>query len=273
MEMLDTMKTGIQSQVMRITPEIAAEWIGRNNHNRRVTKYLVDAYSKAMKAGEWLFNGESIKISQSGELLDGQHRLYAVIQSKRAIDSVVITGLPDSVMPTVDVGKKRTTSDNFSMDGIKYAPQVAGAVTILVNLSDGMAFQTRVPTLSAKNYLNNNPGVVDSVTFTLNNRGALKWRPQFGAAHYLFSLKDAREADNFFIRLGTGVGLGQNEGVYRLRDKLIQEDHNKKKTQRSDVMAWFIKAWNAHRSGQPLTKLHGLGRDERGYMRNMPEVE
>lgn len=272
LRMLEKMNTQITTQVMTVTPATAAEWLANNPNNRKLAKHVISEYASAIRNGDWSLNGESIKISVGGELLDGQHRLSAIVRAKAPIQSIVIMGLPDDVINTVDVGKKRTTSDIFSMGRIKYSPQVSGTVTILFNIENGYKFQSKVTTLNAQRYLADHPEVADSVAFTQVNKGALKWRPQFGAAHALFSRKSREAADDFFVRLSTGTGLSANEGVYRLREKLIMEDHNKKKSARVDIMVWFIKAWNADRAGTPLTKLHGSSKDAQGATA-IPSVE
>lgn len=270
--MIEKMNSAISSQIMTITPVLAKEWLSNNPNNRKLSKQVVSDYAHAIRSGDWSLNGESIKISVGGQLLDGQHRLSAVVRSGESIQSVVISGLPDEVISTVDVGKKRTTADILSMGDVRYAPQVSGTITILHNIHNKFSFQSRVSTVDAKRYLELNPTVEDSVAFTMVNKGSLKWRPQFAASHFLFAQKNKEAADRFFTRLCTGIGLSENEGVYRLREKLILEDHAKKKTTRADIMAWFIKSWNAERAGLPLTKLHGVIKGVQGS-EAMPVVE
>lgn len=70
-----------------------------------------------MEAGRWRLNGETVKFSATGHLYDGQHRLNAVVQSGTTVPMVVIRGLGDDVMPTVDAGAKRSYSDALKLSG------------------------------------------------------------------------------------------------------------------------------------------------------------
>lgn len=65
-----------------ITPETAKSWLLKNVHNRPLRDGLVTTYATDMANEQWQSNGESIKFSSEGELLDGQHRLAAVIFGK-----------------------------------------------------------------------------------------------------------------------------------------------------------------------------------------------
>lgn len=70
----------VRGEVETITPELAADLLSRNMKNRPVSQQRVRKYMAAMVAGKWLLNGEAIKISIDGRLIDGQHRLKAIIQ-------------------------------------------------------------------------------------------------------------------------------------------------------------------------------------------------
>lgn len=62
-------------EIVKITPDMAEKWLGRNPRNRHVRQRDVVRYAQSMLAGEWLVTGEAIKFSFDGNLIDGQHRL------------------------------------------------------------------------------------------------------------------------------------------------------------------------------------------------------
>jgi hypothetical protein len=99
-----------------ITPEFAKDILTRNYGNRPIRESSVRRYAKLMKEGKWEVTHQAIALDKRGHLVDGQHRLNAVIKagvpvtmvlshySKRKIETVTdITG--------IDKGDKRTVSD------------------------------------------------------------------------------------------------------------------------------------------------------------------
>ena len=82
------MKTSIET----ITPQLAKDILANNNLNRNINATIVGHYADAISRGQWELNGEAIKIAHDGRLLDGQHRLMAVIKSDTPITTLVIRG-------------------------------------------------------------------------------------------------------------------------------------------------------------------------------------
>ncbi len=103
-------------QIEKVTPEIAVEYLNHNiTHNRTIQRARVANLALRMKRGEWQLNGESIKFNSKGELIDGQHRLSAVIASNCPIETLVIRECDATIM---DDGKMRSVRDVFSLSRV-----------------------------------------------------------------------------------------------------------------------------------------------------------
>ena len=98
----------ITAKVETITPEIAKTMLGENVNNRRISRDNVNLFAREIRNGEWRFNGEAIKFGKDGRLLDGQHRLLAVIAADKPLTTLVIRGLEDETQQTMDSAEKRT---------------------------------------------------------------------------------------------------------------------------------------------------------------------
>ena len=59
---------GITTKEMVITPQLADEWLERNNHNRKFSKANVAWLAKEIAAGKWKMNGVPIVFGASGRL-------------------------------------------------------------------------------------------------------------------------------------------------------------------------------------------------------------
>ena len=118
----------VTAKSMLITPQIAAEMLVRNTKNRNMSKSYVAALARDMAAGKWQENGDSIRFAKGGVLLDGQHRLTAIVQSQTPIRCWIIEGVDPESMRTIDSGKKRTYSDRLSINGVRnhsrYGPTI-----------------------------------------------------------------------------------------------------------------------------------------------------
>jgi len=119
---------------LHVTPEIADQLLASNVRNRPLSISKVKEYAGQMRNGDWKYNGESIKISSDGIILDGQHRLQAVIMSKSPIVSEIIYNLPSDSFDTIDVGKQRSGGDIFAINGVQYANRTAALVNPLYAL-------------------------------------------------------------------------------------------------------------------------------------------
>ena len=89
-------------EIETITPEIAQVWLEKNTNNRTIRQMVVDRYADEMCSGAWKLNAETIKFSRDGTLLDGQHRLWAVVESKVTIQSFVARGISADALQTID---------------------------------------------------------------------------------------------------------------------------------------------------------------------------
>ena len=126
------MARGIESEFIKITPTRAAELLANNGVNRRLRPQLVGSYAEDMAQGLWRATGEAIKVSRTGRLLDGQHRLNAVIEFGKPIEMLVVTGLPDDAQELMDQGAARSAADALAMHGFQYVTLTAGVARWLL---------------------------------------------------------------------------------------------------------------------------------------------
>jgi len=79
----------------------------------------------------FLENGESIVFDLRGDLVDGQHRLLAIIKSGKSYNIPVVTGVLPHSMATYDTGKNRSARDVLQMNGFKYYSPLASFIISL----------------------------------------------------------------------------------------------------------------------------------------------
>jgi hypothetical protein len=101
-------ETGV---IMDITPETASQWLERNTHNRKLNQSTTDRFIKDMTDGRWQLTHQGIAFDSGGTLIDGQHRLWAVVLSGVTVRMRVFFNMPTDSMLCIDTGRMRSNLD------------------------------------------------------------------------------------------------------------------------------------------------------------------
>lgn len=251
----------MQVEIKDITPELAAVMLKANTRNRNLTPKVVAGYSRSMLRGDWVSNGESFKIAQDGTVLDGQHRLAAVVQSGITLrDMLVVSGLPLHTQLTMDSGRKRTTADAFKITGHGNV-NVLASVTRRVWMWDRGNYRfvnTEAPTtVELVEVLEQYPSLLRSAEIGARTNGA--FRPAnataTGVAHHLFHTLDQSDTAEFFARIASGANLDEGDPILTLRDRLTREYAAPHSVTATFALALFIRSWNAYREGRKLSTI------------------
>jgi hypothetical protein len=116
-----------------ITPQRAADLLAKQVPNRRIRATKVDEWAADMSAGRWRPIMQPIMVNLDGLLIDGQHRLSAVIKSGVTVSMWVAYGVPDEHRRYIDSPTARTAADVLGMEyGARNQTQIqAMATTVL----------------------------------------------------------------------------------------------------------------------------------------------
>lgn len=193
-------------------------------------------------------------------LIDGQHRLNAVIKAGKPIQSLIVRGVSSDAFDTIDTGKNRSGGDVLALAGESYASGLAATLGYIHRYQTGkMLHRQRTSNTELLNLLEKHPGARTSVKHCHDRTNKLVGPSVLSACHYLFSQIDTEAAYKFIEDLNVGANLASTDPVFVLREKLYQ---NKAKIQGklrpSSIMALIIKAWNMRRVGAPCKSLKSL---------------
>jgi hypothetical protein len=246
--------------IVTVTPDLAKKWLAQNSHNRPLRKRAITDYARDMAAGHWLQNGEAIKFAEDGTLLDGQHRLHAVVASGATVMMLVVSGLPLSTQETMDAGRKRTTSDAFGLRGEVNAATLAAVVKRVWLWEQGdFKFATNYTPTTAEcsELLKAHPEIYRSVEIAVRIHQTFRYVPQSitGTCHHLFSRISTEDAVWFFARLGDGAELPADHPVLTLRNRVMNDRAERLHVPDYRFTAYLIRAWNAVRQDRPLSKI------------------
>jgi hypothetical protein len=101
-----------EGQWERITPKLAEEMLNANTGNRKLRAGVVEKYARDMAHNKWTHNPQPIMFYADGELADGQHRLWAVVESGKTVEFFVQRGVSRDVALNIDTGIGRDLVDN-----------------------------------------------------------------------------------------------------------------------------------------------------------------
>jgi hypothetical protein len=133
-------------KIVIVGPEQAKRWLSEdvNENNRNISKHTVTGYASEMKAGRWLL-GSPVMFSPKGKLIDGQHRLSAVIEYGKGVRFAVLENVDDAVRAVIDQGRARSVPDMLRMlYGVNRATMITGVIRILDDFVYGQKFKLSV---------------------------------------------------------------------------------------------------------------------------------
>jgi hypothetical protein len=272
--------TDLSVKYTKITPEIAGLLLRKNvENNRTLMPSVVSKYAQLMKVGQWDANtGDTIKISDDGFVLDGQHRLYAVVKSGVTIYSFVAYGLSKDSFRNIDIGKSRKTADALHFSGIPTSKVVAAAVQLYYSLKNGTQLSVmRTPSAPGREHAGGGNIFCGSAT-SVGRLSSLdiekiyfakreKWQKYVstylrkcrvidtssniaGMWAYLADINED-DADEFFARLVEGDSLSTGSPILALRERLLAAKTTKAGyLSSSERRAVYVSAWNAYRRGK-----------------------
>ena len=117
-----------------IDPSLAERYLAANfEDNRNTTEKALQELTSEMRSGRFTLSDSAICFDIEGDLVNGQHRLQAIIRSKTIQPLVVIRNLPDESKLILDVGRIRKMNDRITISGtpitIKYCSAVRHAMS------------------------------------------------------------------------------------------------------------------------------------------------
>lgn len=256
------------AELINVTPDLAASWLNGNTVNRKIREAAVNQYASDMIAGRWTLTNDAICFSPEGLLLNGQHRLNAVVAADETVAMLVMRNVPVEVMGNMDAGIKRTGSDFFGFHGETNTAALASALKLALLYTDGRIYKDRkvqsVSNGEMQDFLAENPEIRDSVVWIYANARTVDLSPTVKiVGHWLFSAASTREqADTFFELLATRIGLPKGSPILALDSRIREMRRFKTRLNHREELSLLVKAWNYWRTGREVRSLAAKARGE-----------
>lgn len=132
-------KTSEQYTVIEaVDPSLAKVLLEGNVINRPLSGSLVDSIARDILNDRWQVSHQGLALASDGRLLDGQHRLHAIIKANREVQIPVTYNVPPEAFSVIDLnGRPRTIADIAALTrGLKSGRLCVAAVKVIHGLSD-----------------------------------------------------------------------------------------------------------------------------------------
>lgn len=259
-------KIKTSNAVVTIDSEFAKWLLSLNKANRPVNEKTVAYYAKQMATGQWKYNGDSIRISKSNILLDGQHRLHAIVKSNTSQKMLLLSELPDDSFETIDRGKTRSIGDIFAIKNIPNYTNVAAIISRILNMKlsgNNGKTDTKGNLISAQDNLDfyhQNKELMDNITFLAGKYYRLfRLVPLSVYGSYLYFMYeiDKDKAEDFLSKVATGIDCSpaKYSYIYLFRQRLTNETKATSKLKDLDRNILLIKCWKHFLAGKEVKQL------------------
>lgn len=250
----------MKAQLEIITPAIAQRLLEANPKNRPVSEYTVERYADDIINGRWKQNGQSIIVSSDGELLDGQHRLSAIIKAAKPLGLLVVRNVDPDSFDTIDSGKARSVSDVLAIRGHANNHVLAGAARLSYIYASGATMSLNPGRVQITDFVERHAYLNEAARLTRQRK--LRF-PNAPLAAVLFLANEGRqldeEADEFVDGIITGADLARGDARLALREwETAERMRSRGKISTRAAFGAAARAWNAYAAGKSLTVIKSI---------------
>ncbi len=119
-----------------VTPELATQWLEKNTDNRPMRQSHVELLAREMREGKWQLMPDGIAFDTNGVLMNGQHRLWAVVESGMTVPMrVTFDALPGNRL-VLDRQAVRNLGDNT-----KISQKWVNVYSSMIQMSKGRSYK------------------------------------------------------------------------------------------------------------------------------------
>ena len=258
-----------------ITPEYAEKLLKKNVSNRPLNKKTIEWYAYQMERGQWTVSGQTISISDRDELLDGQHRLQAIVKSGVSLWFTIAYNVPSESFINYDNLRSRSAKDALSIEKIPNAVNMATMIyaynSLLMGQLASLGFGYKISGNNSRSGLGKSKlKFTNKEVLELYHSNSDLWQEVYKNAasfykskpifkisqlgsimYYLINDKmhDKAKVFEFFRQLHTNENV-TNKTIFYLREKLIDDAMSQYKMIPRMKYVFLVKTWNAYVAGK-----------------------
>lgn len=241
-ELISSSMKDIAFAIEAIGPQRAAQYLSHNTGNRRISRAHVEALARDLTQDRWMFNAQPICFARSGWLLNGQHRLHAVILTGREIEVPVVRGLHEAAYATYDNHARRRADLGDRLDSFGDHALVYAMANLLwqherktLSMHNAKATAAEIQQIVAEH-----PRLLMLRSFA-RKMGHFGRASVIGYAAYVMERDDAELAARFLAALETGADQRPGHPMLALRGAMQKLRGNK--ASQAEQLAVMLAGW------------------------------
>lgn len=245
--------------------------IGKVGTNRPMVTGSVASLLEAILGANWQFNHQGIAFDVDGRLIDGQHRLEAIVRADKVQPGIMVPimvtwNLPREANEKIDLVRRRNTGTFLAMEGYAQSSRL-NTILKLLHLYDTTDFDAplnaahwnEIPDLATiRKSLADHKIAPDSCTIG-GQLGSILTPSAAGAGWVICRERYPDEMNMEFVAgLKSGANLAEGDPRLALREWARNRKEQHKRAQPYVHLAVYLKAFKLFRQGQPV-KQGGFG--------------
>ena len=244
-----------------VTPLRANELLSILDENqRKLRPSNVRSIKLSFAQDRIVLSGDAIIIA-NGKLIQGQHRLRAIVESGKTIPLFVMTSTDQNLYDHIDGGLPRKFADRVSKD-IPFSAVIGAAINFVRRYDQGAGGKHGLTlwggdVLHCKSdqkeyFLKHRESLQEAVVIAKESKRIL-FGPSIGTAFLELAWRNPKDkipSSTFLNTLISGLNMRDGSAVYNLRRWLEKERDSSKKCRQETLFAEMVKAWNCKQTHQ-----------------------
>ncbi|MFI9463974.1 hypothetical protein [Streptomyces xiamenensis] len=252
-----------------ITPDMARDILDRETPNRPVDLGQVALMAAAILRGDWQVTHQGIALDgsiETGLLVDGQHRLKAIVKAGVAVPILVFENVPRKTFSVLDTGKRRSGADVLSLDGQRDPMLLSSTVRHVILFKDnpdsvwsGSSARVTNDQILRK-FHERSDEFIKAASVGRSLAQAVDLIPTAASVGYFVSVEAAPAArvEDWLSSLVSGADLSLGDPrlalIKTMRHLRSGASVRRRQNTRSQV-GLYLKAWNAWATGKEIRTL------------------
>lgn len=244
-----------------VDPSTAKRWLNENKVNRSLRLAKINQFANDMAAGRWNLSNDAICFAPDGTLLNGQHRLHAIIKSGATITMLIVRNMPPSSMTSMDIGTSRTAADALGFAGEQNTHLLAASTKLAIVYSDGRIYKdSKAQAVSPgeiQAFVDAHPMIRHSASLTATLKSKIDAAPSvLAAAHWIIANgAGVSVADHYLHQLAHRTGEPEGSAVLAVDSRLRQLRYKRSQYAQRAYLGLLIKGWNHYARDHRITSL------------------
>jgi hypothetical protein len=258
-------RTDAWDTTLEITPAKAQMLLAAMPAQRPLYRHNVERFRILLRSGRFRKTHQGIAFNIRGDLMDGQHRLAACVETDIPIVVRVFFNEPSDNFAYIDRGRPRTLSDDLTTrthtGGGSEGAILQAAIRIIWHLeSNRSPWQTggaeaAPPLAEAEAILTRRRHLLEASRFAMTHSRRGLPASALAAFYALFLEADAAKADAFITQIVKGENLQEGDPAYACRLYLERLRDGKRTAARAGLMIALVRCWNSFHAGRRLQRV------------------